>query len=218
MVEVDNAMSLTFSCLRQWMLPSLLRVEAASSRAFYPHRLFEAGEVAIPDSMHELGSRTEVVLGSVIAHAGAHFSEMHSCLDVLLYYFGRNTAWSRSNIIIPGRACWANRRRGETAGSYRRSPSRSPGALADRRARRCLRSESHPISRFSLIGERRDVALPYPRYSLLIAERVTRRGYAATGVSCCLARPTSFSNPALSLMAMSERTLRSSKIFAFLRA
>lgn len=89
MVEVDNAMALTFSCLRQWMLPSLLRVETASSRAFYPHRLFEAGEVAIPDNTHELGSRTETVLGAVIAHATAHFSEIHSCVDVLFYHLGK---------------------------------------------------------------------------------------------------------------------------------
>jgi len=89
MVEVDNAMTLTFSCLRQWMLPSLLRVEMASNRAFYPHRLFEAGDVAIPDDTHELGSRTETVLGAVVAHAGAHFSEIHSCLDVLFYYLGK---------------------------------------------------------------------------------------------------------------------------------
>jgi phenylalanyl-tRNA synthetase beta chain len=89
MVEVRNAMSLTFSCLRQWVVPSLLRVEAASSRAFYPHRLFEAGEVAIPDPAHELGSRTETVLGAVIAHATAHFSEIHSCLDVLFYHLGK---------------------------------------------------------------------------------------------------------------------------------
>jgi phenylalanyl-tRNA synthetase beta chain len=88
-VEVANAMSVTFSCLRQWMLPSLLRVEAASSRAFYPHRLFEAGEVAIPDPAHELGSRTDVVLGAVLAHAAAHFSEIHSCLDVLFYHLDR---------------------------------------------------------------------------------------------------------------------------------
>jgi phenylalanyl-tRNA synthetase beta chain len=89
MVEVDNVMSLNFSCLRQWMLPSLLRVETASSRAFYPHRLFEAGDVAIPDHTHELGSRTETVLGAVVAHATAHFSEIHSCLDVLFYYLGK---------------------------------------------------------------------------------------------------------------------------------
>jgi phenylalanyl-tRNA synthetase beta chain len=89
MVEVGNFMSLTFSCLRQWMIPSLLRVETASSRAFYPHRLFEAGEVAIPDSSRELGSRTDTVLGALLAHATAHFSEIHSCLDVLFYHLGK---------------------------------------------------------------------------------------------------------------------------------
>ena len=89
MVEVDNVMSQSFSCLRQWMLPSLLRVEAASSRAFYPHRLFEAGDVAIPDATQEVGSRTETVISALIAHATAHFSEIHSCLDVLFYYLGK---------------------------------------------------------------------------------------------------------------------------------
>lgn len=106
MVEVDNVMSLSFSCLRQWMLPSLLRVEAASSRAFYPHRLFEAGDVAIPDSTHELGSRTEIVLGAVIAHATAHFSEIHSCLDVLFYHLGKDYSLEpvRHPSFLEGRA------------------------------------------------------------------------------------------------------------------
>jgi phenylalanyl-tRNA synthetase beta chain len=45
--------------------------------------------VAIPEEAHELGSRTETVLGALIAHATAHFSEIHSCLDVLLYYLGK---------------------------------------------------------------------------------------------------------------------------------
>jgi len=85
-VEVDNVMSQNFSALRQWMLPSLLRVEAASNRAFYPHRLFEAGEVAKLDSAQPLGIHTMTVLGGMIAHADAHFSEAHSCLDTLFYY------------------------------------------------------------------------------------------------------------------------------------
>jgi phenylalanyl-tRNA synthetase beta chain len=72
------------------MLPSLLRVEAASSRAFYPHRLFEAGDVAVPDRQNALGSRTETVLGAIIAHATAHFSEIHSCLEVLVYHLGKD--------------------------------------------------------------------------------------------------------------------------------
>lgn len=85
-VEVDNVMSQSFSCLRSWIVPSLLRVETASPRAFYPHRLFEIGEVAIPDSSRELGSRTAVRLAIVIAHPHANFSEVHTCLDVLMFY------------------------------------------------------------------------------------------------------------------------------------
>ncbi|TAJ35082.1 MAG: phenylalanine--tRNA ligase subunit beta [Nitrospirae bacterium] len=85
-VEVENAMTQTFSCLRQAITPSLLKVEAASSRSFYPHRLFEVGEVALFDPTNDAGSRTVMKLGALIAHASANFSEAHSCLDLLLYY------------------------------------------------------------------------------------------------------------------------------------
>ena len=85
-VEVDNVMSQSVACLRQWITPSLLRVEAASTRSFYPHRLFEVGEVVRPDPSEEQGSRTNVVLGALIAHAAANFSEIHSFLDLLLFY------------------------------------------------------------------------------------------------------------------------------------
>lgn len=88
LVEVDNVMTQSFACLRQWILPSLLRVEGASSRAFYPHRIFEVGEVAVPDAGADVGSHTLTMLGAVIAHSQANFSEIHSCLDLLLYYLG----------------------------------------------------------------------------------------------------------------------------------
>lgn len=86
LVEVDNAMSQSFACLRQWITPSLLRVESASTRVFYPHRVFEVGEIAVPDRSDAQGARTVMALGGLIAHAGAHFSEVHSCLDLLLFY------------------------------------------------------------------------------------------------------------------------------------
>lgn len=90
LVEVENVMTQSFSCLRQWLLPSLLRVEAASSRAFYPHRVFEVGEVVVRDRQEELGSSTLTFLGALVAHAGANFSEVHSCLDLLLYYLDQS--------------------------------------------------------------------------------------------------------------------------------
>lgn len=89
LVEVENVMSQNYACLRGWITPSLLRVEAASTRSFYPHRLFEVGEVAVSDPTSEMGSRTLTRLGVLIAHAGANFSEVHSCLDLLLFYLNK---------------------------------------------------------------------------------------------------------------------------------
>src|SRR5437899_5509638 len=88
-IEIDNVMSQSIECLRQWVLPSLLRVETASSRSFYPHLLFEVGEVALPDPDAETGVRTEVRLSALLAHAGASFSETHSYLALLCYYLNK---------------------------------------------------------------------------------------------------------------------------------
>ncbi len=88
LVEVDNVMSLAYSVLRNRVIPSLLNVEAASSKAFYPHRIFEVGEVSVFDRKENMGSRTDLNLAAMISHPGANFSEMHSSLDTLLYYLG----------------------------------------------------------------------------------------------------------------------------------
>src|SRR5437867_3290524 len=87
-VEIENVMSQSYECLRQWVLPSLLRVETTSSRSFYPHFLFELGEVVVPDPQAETGTRTDVRLGALLAHANANFSEAHSFLDLLCLYLG----------------------------------------------------------------------------------------------------------------------------------
>ncbi|MBQ27180.1 MAG: phenylalanine--tRNA ligase subunit beta [Nitrospiraceae bacterium] len=87
-IEVDNVMSLTYSCVRQWIIPSLLRVEAASSHSFYPHCLFEAGEIVQPDPNTESGTRTLNAIGALLAHPNANFSEIHSYVDLLFYTLG----------------------------------------------------------------------------------------------------------------------------------
>ena len=83
-VEIENPMTERFSLLRPWLLPSLLRVEGASSKAFYPHRIFEAGEVA---QMNAAGGETEtsVHLAALISHPTANFSELHAVLEALFY-------------------------------------------------------------------------------------------------------------------------------------
>src|SRR5437870_8166417 len=88
-VEIDNVMSQSVECIRPWILPSLLRVETASSRSFYPHHLFEIGDVASPDAAAETGGRPTIGRVASVAHAEATFSEMHSFLDVLCFYLNK---------------------------------------------------------------------------------------------------------------------------------
>ena len=105
LVEVDNVMSLAYSVLRNRVIPSLLTVEMASSKAFYPHRIFEAGEVAVFDQGTNMGSRTDLNLGALVSHPSANFSEMHSTLDILLYYLGFEYTLEPAHhaLFIPGR-------------------------------------------------------------------------------------------------------------------
>ncbi len=105
LIEVENVMSLAYSVVRHSVLPSLLNVEAASSKAFYPHRTFEVGEVAIPDASSNMGSRTDLTLGALISHPTANFSEMHSVLDILMFYLGvdYNLEPSEHPLFLAGR-------------------------------------------------------------------------------------------------------------------
>ena len=88
LVEIANIMSEAYSVLRRSLVPSLLRVEAASATSLYPHRLFEVGESVIGDPVPPEGSRTVSVVAASIAHATASFSELHSYLDRLCYDLG----------------------------------------------------------------------------------------------------------------------------------
>jgi len=87
-VEIANPMSDRFCVLRSWILPALLRVEAASSKAFYPHRIFEVGEVV---HRSEDGDETTLHLAAALAHPKANFSEMQSVLEHLIGRMGYAT-------------------------------------------------------------------------------------------------------------------------------
>lgn len=88
LIEIENVMSRSYSVVRNRILPSLLKVETASSKSFYPHRVFEVGEVVIYDPLQNLGSQTRLNLGALISHPAVSFSEIHSYLDLLFFYLG----------------------------------------------------------------------------------------------------------------------------------
>ena len=105
LVEIANPMSLAYSVLRNRVIPSLLTVETTSSKAFYPHRNFEVGEVAVIDLDQNMGTRTDLNLAALVSHPGANFSDTHSFLDILLYYLGIEYKLEPAEhpLFIPGR-------------------------------------------------------------------------------------------------------------------
>jgi phenylalanyl-tRNA synthetase beta chain len=85
LVTVANPMTASYAVLRNAVLPSLLKVERESGRAYYPHALFEVGEVALYDADAPMGSVTRTQLAALLAHPEANFSELAARLEVFFY-------------------------------------------------------------------------------------------------------------------------------------
>lgn len=105
LVEIQNPMTERFACLRPWILPSLLRVESVSSRAFYPHQIFEVGEVARVNPL-TAEAETAVHLAGLVAHPAANFSALQAVLEAALAAVGWKYRLSPHShpTFIPGRS------------------------------------------------------------------------------------------------------------------
>jgi len=111
-VAIENVMNRNYSHLRDWVLPSLLEVESHSAGALYPHRIFEAGEVAVYDQTQNLGSRTESRLAGIIAEESATFDSAQSVIYALLGNLNisfKVVAWRHPSFIDGRVALLANR-------------------------------------------------------------------------------------------------------------
>lgn len=83
-VRITNVMNRNYAVLRDWIVPSLLEIEASSLGSLYPHRLFEVGEVAVYDPTQNLGSCTESRVAGSIASEDASFDSAQSVIYALL--------------------------------------------------------------------------------------------------------------------------------------
>ncbi len=101
-VRIENVVNRNYSHVRDWIIPSLLEVEAHSSGALYPHRMFEVGEVAVRDSRQNLGSRTESRAAAIIVDEVATFDAGQSVLYALMANLGIDFAvepWRHPSFI-----------------------------------------------------------------------------------------------------------------------
>jgi phenylalanyl-tRNA synthetase beta chain len=87
-VELANPKVQTLTCLRSWLLPSLMEFLSNNLSVEYPQRIFELGKVTLLDEKRETGTRDEDWLAAVVSHANAGFSEIKSDLDAFFMNFG----------------------------------------------------------------------------------------------------------------------------------
>ncbi len=104
-IKISNPMSESFEYLRNSPLPGLLGTEAVSSKAPYPHRIFEIGKVAIFQDEENYGIATRQYAGFLSCHAQADYNEAASHLATLMYYLAKEYTVKEASDprFIPGR-------------------------------------------------------------------------------------------------------------------
>ncbi len=87
-VMIANPKVVTMTCLRSWLLPSLMEFLSSNQSVEFPQKIFELGKIALLDERQETKTRDENWLAAAISHADASFSEIKSALDAFFMNMG----------------------------------------------------------------------------------------------------------------------------------
>ncbi len=89
-VEIANPKVGTMTCLRNWLLPSLMEFLGNNQSVEFPQKIFELGKVTLLDEMKETRTRDEEWLTAATTHTNASFSEIKSALYAFFMNLGVN--------------------------------------------------------------------------------------------------------------------------------
>jgi phenylalanyl-tRNA synthetase beta chain len=87
-VEVTNPKLAFMTCLRNWLLPSLVEFLSHNTHVEYPQKVFEVGYCILHDEESENRTKEIQKLACVTIHSNANFSEAKSVFDALLLNLG----------------------------------------------------------------------------------------------------------------------------------
>ncbi len=79
--EAENALSEEHSCLRNWILPSLMEVYGENQHRRYPQKLFEIGKTVLIDENKPLGVKERDKLAGAISNDETGFTEIKEILN-----------------------------------------------------------------------------------------------------------------------------------------
>jgi len=87
-VEIANPRMETYTCMRNWLLPSLMELLSHNTHVEYPQKVFEVGYVVAFDGKAETRTRDVTNLACVTTHPNANFTETKSIAEALLADLG----------------------------------------------------------------------------------------------------------------------------------
>ncbi|MCD6465652.1 phenylalanine--tRNA ligase subunit beta [Candidatus Bathyarchaeota archaeon] len=96
-VEIANPKVSSMTCLRSWLLPTLMEFLSHNTHVEYPQRIFEVGYCVVHDETQMNKSRDIEKLACVTIHSNAGFSEAKSVLDALFTNLGLEYSLEEEN-------------------------------------------------------------------------------------------------------------------------
>jgi phenylalanyl-tRNA synthetase beta chain len=82
-IEIENPVSLSYSCLRNWLIPSLMNVLSQNTTKTYSQQIFEVGNV-VEKSSGEVASETMQKLAIASSDTKVNFTNMKQVLFYLM--------------------------------------------------------------------------------------------------------------------------------------
>jgi phenylalanyl-tRNA synthetase beta chain len=82
-IEIENPVSLSYSCLRNWLIPSLMNVLSQNTTKTYSQQIFEVGNV-VEKSSGEVASETIQKLAIASSDTKVNFTDMKQVLFYLM--------------------------------------------------------------------------------------------------------------------------------------
>jgi len=90
LVEITNPKVVSLTCLRNWLLPSVMEFLSNNQSVEFPQKIFELGKITLLDETRETKTRDQEWLAAAISNASASFSEIKSALDAFFVNLGLN--------------------------------------------------------------------------------------------------------------------------------
>ena len=74
---------------RKWLLPGLMKVLMTNQHQEYPQKIFEVGDVILPDNSKETGTSQIRKLCGVVSYDYANLTEIKSIVETVLNNLGK---------------------------------------------------------------------------------------------------------------------------------